>query len=558
MWLAIPGVAFLAVFFLLPVGNLLLLSLQGSAYTRLIQQAVYLRVLGNSFMLGLQVSGLCLLLGYPVAYWLAAMPAPRRDRLLVLVLLPFWTSALIKTFAWIVLLSRTGVVAQMLLSTGLARPPVELLYGRGAVVMAMVHALLPLAILTMLPVMTQIDRELERAAQTLGASRVQAFWHVFFQLSLPGAAAAGLLVFISAIGFFITPTLIGSPRDTTLAPLIIAQVESMLSWSFAAALAMVLVVSTLAVCIVYDLLFGLATVSGTGASTRERPRLRRLGRRLVTVLAACCETLAWLTRGRSLRWLLPTVCWSVLGFLTIPTLAIVPMGFTSGRFLRFPPPGYSLQWMQAYLGSPIWTGATLRSFAIAIVVGLLSSLIAGLAAYAVASRGSRWDRLIFGLFLAPMVIPSIVTALGLFYLLAKLSLVATDVGLAIGHTVLAMPLVFITLLALFRTYDWRLDQAAATLGADRLRTLWRVSLPLLKGGFAAAFLLAFIASFEELTVAIFVGGGLKTTLPKQLWDDMLQQVNPTAAAASVCVLAIVTLLFLLAQTLRRTSQGANS
>jgi putative spermidine/putrescine transport system permease protein len=255
-----------------------------------------------------------------------------------------------------------------------------------------------------------------------------------------------------------------------------------------------------------------------------------------------------------LRWVLPSVAWAILVFLSLPTLAIIPMAFTSGRFLRFPPPGYSLQWMQVYLTSPVWTAATLRSFAIALVVGVLASVIAGLAAYAVAIRGSRWGRLIFALFLAPMVIPSIVTALGLFYLLAGLSLVATDTGLIIGQTVLAMPLVFVTLLALFRNYDWRLDQAAATLGAGRVRALWFVTMPLLKGGLLAGFLLAFIASFEELTIAIFIGGGLVTTLPKQLWDDMLQQVNPTAAAASVAVLAIVSVVFFVAQSLRRTDQ----
>lgn len=564
-WLAAPGIAFLAVFFALPVANLLLLSLQDptshvpsiSAYARLVQQSVYLRVLGNSFMLGLQVSLCCLLVGYPVVYWLAAMPAKRRERLLIFVLLPFWTSALIKTFAWIVLLSRNGIVAQTLLATGLARPPIELLYGRGAVVMAMVHALLPLAVLTMLPVMTQIDRELEAAAQTMGASRVQTFWRVFFHLSLPGATAAGLLVFISAIGFFITPTLIGSPRDTTLAPLIIAQIETMMSWNFAAALAMVLVLSTLTMCAIYELIFGLATMSG-GATTRARGVMGRFGTRLLAAIANACDAVARAfsraNRGRSLGWLLPCVAWTVLVFLSLPTLAIIPMGFTSGRFLRFPPPGYSLQWMQAYLTAPVWIAATLRSFAIALVVGVLASVIAGLAAYAVAIRSSRWGRLIFALFLAPMVISSIVTALGLFYLLARLSLVATDTGLIIGHIVLAMPLVFVTLLALFRNYDWRLDQAAATLGAGRMRALWFVTVPLLKGGLLAGFLLAFIASFEELTIAIFIGGGLVTTLPKQLWDDMLQQVNPTAAAASVAVLTIVSVVFFVAQSLRRTDQ----
>ncbi|MEJ1978248.1 MAG: ABC transporter permease subunit [Acetobacteraceae bacterium] len=561
IWLAAPGLLFLAVFFLAPVVNLLFLSLQdpathglsASAYERLLAQSVYLRVLGNTFVLAFQVSLAAVLLGYPVAYWLAMMPQARRNRLLVFVLLPFWTSALIKTFAWIVLLARTGVVVGALRATGLISAPVELLYGRGAVVLGMTHALVPLAVLTMLPVMAQIDRHLQRAAQTLGASGIQTFWRVFFHMSLPGLAAAGLLVFVSALGFFITPSLIGSPRDTTLAPLIIAQIESMLTWNFAAALAMLLVLSTLAVCAVYNAVFGLSTVAG-GAAKPGRHSLGIIGVRCLGALANGCEGVAWaagrLTGNHSFRWLLPAIAWAVVAFLGLPTLAIVPMAFTSGRFLSFPPPGYSLHWMAAYLGSPVWMEATLRSFGLAFATGLLASALAGFAAYAVVSSRTRWSGLVFALFLAPMIVPSIVTALALFYLLGKLSLAGTDAGLLIGHTVLAMPLVFVTQLAIFRTYDWRLDQAAATLGANRARSLRRVTLPLIKGGLAASFLLAFIASFEELTVAIFVGGGLRTTLPKQLWDDMLQQVNPTAAAASVFVLAVVAVMFLAAQRLR--------
>jgi ABC-type spermidine/putrescine transport system permease subunit II len=207
--------------------------------------------------------------------------------------------------------------------------------------------------------------------------------------------------------------------------------------------------------------------------------------------------------------------------------------------------------MEVYFGSPVWMSATLRSFIVGLITATLATTIAGLAAYAVARGRTRFTGAIFALFLAPMVVPSIVTALGLFYLLAGLSLAGTNTGLAIGHTVLALPLVFVTQLTAFRQHDWTLDHAAATLGANRARMLWHVTVPLLKGSVAAAFLLAFIASFEELTVAIFVGGGLRTTLPKQLWDDMIQQVNPTAAAASVVVLSTATLVFLLAQHVRR-------
>jgi ABC-type spermidine/putrescine transport system permease subunit II len=240
-----------------------------------------------------------------------------------------------------------------------------------------------------------------------------------------------------------------------------------------------------------------------------------------------------------------------MAFMILPILVIFPMAFTSSAFLEFPPPGYGLHWMEAYFGSQVWVTATVRSFGVALATGALTTVIAGLAALGVARAGGRWGGAVFGLFLAPMIVPSIVSAVAMFYLFAGLGLVATDAGLVIGHTVTAIPVVFVAVLAVLKGYDWRLDQAAATLGASRAAVLRRVTLPVVKGGLIAAFLFAFIWSFEELTVAIFIGGGLKTTLPKAMWDDMLLQVNPTVAAVSVVVLGIVASLFGVAQRVRR-------
>ena len=191
-----------------------------------------------------------------------------------------------------------------------------------------------------------------------------------------------------------------------------------------------------------------------------------------------------------------------------------------------------------------------------IATGCVTLAIAALAAFAIARSNSRAAGAAFLLFMTPMIVPSIVIAVGLFYLFAQLSLVATDLGIVIGHTVTSIPIAFVILLATLKNYDWRLEQAAATLGANRWRTFDRVTIPLVKGGLAAAFIFAFLHSFEELTVAIFIGGGLKTTLPKQMWDDILLQVNPTLAAASVVVLVVVTSLFLVAEYLRPKTEFA--
>lgn len=565
LWLAVPGFVLLVVFFAFPVARLLVLSVQDAqtggfslaSFARITTTDVYIRVLGITFKIAGYTAIFSLLLGYPLAYWLARMPDAVRGRLLLFVMVPFWTSYLVKTFAFMLLLGRTGVINDLLLGTGIVSQPLPLINNEFGVMVGMVHAMVPLAVMTMLPVMTGIDRRLVQAAQTLGASPVHAFWLVYFKLSLPGVAAAGLLVFISSLGFFIVPAFLGGRRETMLAQLIIAQVQELLNWSFAGALAAMMLLAALVSCWVYDRVFGLSTVTGQGSDGKEASgRLRLAGLALLHGLASVCALIAMpvnrLFGPRAGRAMLPAVSWAVIAFLVAPTLIVIPIAFTSSQFLEFPPPGFSLRWFETYFSSPLWVQATVRSFLVAGATAAAATVIGGLAALALARDNSRWNGAIFAFFLAPMIVPRIVIAVGLFYLFAQIGLVATDLGLVIGHTVLAIPFTLVTIAAVLKSYDTRLDQAAATLGANRLRTLFLITVPLVKGGLIAAFLFAFITSFDELTIAIFVSGGVKTTLPKQMWDDMILQLNPTLAAVSVVVFAIVTVLLLVAERVRRS------
>jgi ABC-type spermidine/putrescine transport system permease subunit I len=567
LWLAAPGLAFLAVFFLFPVLRLLALSVQNPAsgalslatYARIIGTDVYLQVLGITFKIAGNTALFSVLLGYPLAYWLAGLREGLRERMVLLVMVPFWTSYLVKTFAWMVVLGRNGVINNLLTGSGLASHPLPLVYNEFGVMVGMVHAMVPLAVLTMMPIMIGIDRRLIQAAQALGAAPAQSFWLVYFKLSLPGVTAGGLLVFISSLGFFIVPALLGGRRETMLAQLIITQVQELLNWAFAGALAAMMLVAALVTVWLYDRLFGLSSLSGgeTSAQNEGTGRLRLLGLAILRVIAKGSAVLADIVRSvvgaRGAQLLLPIYCALALAFLVLPTLLVIPIGFTSSQFLEFPPPGYSMQWFETYFSSPVWLSATLRSFGVAAATAVCATFIGGLAALALARSNTRWGGAIFATFLAPLIVPRIIIAVGLFYLFAQIGLVATDLGLVIGHTVLALPFAFVTITAILKNYDWRLDQAAAVLGANQVKTLLLVTVPLVKGGLVAAFLFAFITSFDELTIAIFVSGGIKTTLPKQMWDDMILQLNPTLAAVSVVVFVIVTILLLLAERFRRTA-----
>jgi putative spermidine/putrescine transport system permease protein len=567
LWLALPGIVFLILFLIVPTAQILSLSLIDKVtgaltvapFIKIWNGGPYLAVLATTFSVAFWTTALCLVLGYPLAYWLCKKP-PRQQRIAALfVLLPFWTSALIKNFSWLVLLGRNGIVAKTMAWVGMTGGD-RLLFNRTTVIFAMTHTLLPLAVVTMLPVMNQIDRRLPMAASTLGANSAQAFWQVFCPLSMRGVAAAGLLILVASFGFFITPALVGGPRDTMIGQLIILQINELQNWQLGSALATILLVSVIATCIAYDRIFGLSSVSG-GSEGRARPdsHVRRAGlaaARFAGLLFGVVDDF-WNRNFRGLRGgaLLSVFSWTVIAALLVPIVAFVPMAFTASTFLSFPPQNFSVRWFEEFAASPLWLGAMFRSFGIGFATAAITVAIGALAALGVARTRSRLGGAAFLLFLAPMMIPSIVIAIALFYLFARMSLVATDLGIIIGHSVIAMPIVFVVLLATFKGHNWSLDAAASTLGAGRMQTYRLVTLPLVRNGLAVGFVTGFLQSFEELTIALFVGGGLKTTLPKQMWDGILLQVNPIIAAASVVVLLVVILMFAIIECMqeRRTA-----
>jgi putative spermidine/putrescine transport system permease protein len=569
LWLALPGLGFLAVFLILPTAQMLSVGFLDkstgaftvSAFLRIWNGGPYLTVMSTTFSVAIWTMMLCVGLGYPLAYWLSRKP-PRQQRIAALfVLLPFWTSALIKNFSWLVLLGRNGIVAKTMTAIGLKGGD-QLLFSRTTVVFAMVHTLLPLAVVTMLPVMNQIDRRLTMAASTLGAGSARAFWQVFFPLSMRGVAAAGLLVLVASLGFFITPALVGGARDTMIGQLIILQINELQNWQLGSALAAILLISTIAMCFAYDRIFGLSSVANGGErSTRQGSLVRRAGLAITTLAGSLCGLIEsiWRRQIRGLRGglLLSLYAWTIIAILLVPIIAFIPMAFTGSSFLSFPPPSLSTRWFERFAESPLWLGAMIRSFGIGFATAGITLLIAAMAALGVARTRSRLGGIAFLLCLSPMMVPSIVIAIALFYLFARISLVASNLGIIIGHTVIAMPVVFMVMLATFKGYDRRLDAAASTLGAGRLRTFWRITLPLVASGLAVGFVTGFLQSFEELTVALFVGGGVKTTLPKQMWDGILLQVSPTIAAASVVVLVVVIAMFAVIETVqeRRLASG---
>ncbi len=470
--------------------------------------------------------------------------------------MPFWTSYLVKTFAWMLILGRNGVVNSILTGTHVVGQPLSLINNEFGVMVGMVHAMVPLAVMTMLPVMAGIDRRLVQAAQTLGAAPARAFWLVYFKLSLPGVAAAGLLVFISSLGFFIVPAFLGGRQETMLAQLIITQVQELLNWPFAGALSAMMLAAALVSCVIYDRLFGLSSIAG-GSAQVSTGRVRDLGLAILSAVATSASAASALARAVLGKRICARVCCPhSAGSSSVSRAADAARHPDRLHLLAVPAIPAAGLWPE--LVRDLFQFSTLDPGDDQVLRGRIHDGGLRDSDRRFCGAGARQQPHALGrtdlrLLLAPMVVPRIVIAVGLFYLFARIGLIATDLGLVIGHTVLAIPFTLVTIAAVLKSYDQRLDQAAATLGANRFRTLTGVTIPLIKGGLVAAFLFAFITSFDELTIAIFVSGGIKTTLPKQMWDDMILQLNPTLAAVSVVVFVVVTSMLLLAERFRSST-----
>ncbi|AJC22266.1 ABC transporter permease subunit [Pandoraea pulmonicola] len=562
-WLpALPALLFLAVFFIVPVVEIL----QGGLYdgdgvlsvaqfARMTHSAVYVKVLASTFWIAFLTAALSVLLGYPVAYLLARLSARSRERWLLWIVLPFWTSYLVKTYAWMLLLSKTGLLTLVATHLGLLDGAGTLAPSLTGVLIGMVHAMLPLAVMTMLPIMRGINMQLVQAAQTLGADRATGFFTVFLPLSGPGAAAAGLLVFITSLGFFIVPALLGSPRESMVAQLVISSVLELFDLRFAGALSTVLLLCSIVVFFVYDRVVGLSSLAGEAPERRGGGQ----GGRLVPVLMTVGRLAGKLsfTRGGGGSahggFGLKAYTWVIVLALVLPIAFVVPLAFTKQSFVAFPPELFTMKWFVAFLESSVWQAALLRSLGVGFATAALALVLGFGASLALVRLPSRWRKPLFAVFIAPLIVPRIVVAVGLLYLFARWELAGTNAGLVIGHTVLAIPYVVVTLSASFKRFDWRLDDAAKMLGASAFTRVRTVLLPLLAASLGSAFLFAFIVSFDDLTIAIFVSGGINTTLPKQMWDDIQLAVTPTLAAVATSLVFLMAFVVWLSSIFKRKS-----
>jgi putative spermidine/putrescine transport system permease protein len=244
----------------------------------------------------------------------------------------------------------------------------------------------------------------------------------------------------------------------------------------------------------------------------------------------------------------------VLAYLIFPVFVVVPVSFSSAKYLQFPPPGLSLQWYEKYLGRSDWTGATVLSLQVGLATAALATVLGTAAALALV-RGRFWGRNAINSFLvSPLIIPSIIVAIGIYFFYARLQLIGSPAALVLAHTALAIPFVVVNVSATLYGFDERLEHAAMNLGANRWQTFTKVTLPLIRPGVFAGALFAFITSFDELIVALFISGTGAVTLPRKMWDGLRQEIDPTIAAVSSLQIGISVVVLVSAELLRQRAE----
>ncbi len=260
---------------------------------------------------------------------------------------------------------------------------------------------------------------------------------------------------------------------------------------------------------------------------------------------------------RILRPLIAAFVGLTLVYLILPTFVVVPLSFSAQEYLSFPPQGFSLKWYERLAANSLWVNSAINSLIIGVPTAFLSMILGTLGALAVVRGSFARASLVSAVMVAPMMLPHVILAIGLYPVMLELGLLRTHLAAIMGHTVVGMPLVFITVVASLRSYNGALELAAMTCGANLWQTFWKVTFPMIRPGVIVGGILAFASSFDELMLSLFLTGATTRTLPRLMWEQMADFLTPVIAAAASLVF-VFSLVLLGAVALLQKRQPAAS
>ncbi|MGH6760868.1 MAG: ABC transporter permease subunit [Phyllobacterium sp.] len=573
-WLLVPAAAFLAFIYVWPLIDLFRLSVGGPTWTthfeRVLSVPLYWESLVRTMQISFTVGMLCLFFGYPTALLIHRTRGWVQILVATAIILPYFIAILIRTYAWMVLLGKNGPLNKLAVWLGIFSEPAQLLFNRGSVLLSMTAVLLPLMVLSIYSSVSRIDQSLTRAALASGAGPIAVFWRVLLPLTLPGMGAGFLLVFVTALGFFITPTLLGGPGDQMFAMHITQQADFLTSEGFLQALAVVLLVITLIVVAAaghfmgFEFIWGggklaeAATPKGNKVSGTSHRSRRTAGMVLADVIGWPLLRLLGTLPASTGNWTVRMLGGFVILTLIVPIIVVIIISFSKSSFLTFPPPAFSLRWYVKFFSDSQWMAAFGSSFVIALISSCIAVVFGAAAAMGIVRSSIRGKTAIMLLLVSPIVVPPVVLGLSLYSLFFNLGLIGSMGGMAAAHAIGGIPIVVVIIAASLQGVDPKLEQAATIHGASPLTVFRTVTLPAIAPGLAAAAFFAFLHSFDELVLSLFLSSPQLKTLPLRLWADVNYQLNPVLAVVSTLEVLLVICGIILARPVLAGRKGARA
>jgi putative spermidine/putrescine transport system permease protein len=544
LFLLAPVFLLLLLAFAIPLLNIVPEAFGGDAARRFLQifgTSVYRTVVWTTVRISLEATAITLVVSFPLAWLLSRATGVKALLLGLLVLVPFLTNVLVRTFAWVAILGQHGLINATFLSLGLISEPLPLLFSEPAVVLALAQCSIPMMVFALVTVLRRIDGRILLAAHTLGANSLRAWIGNVVPLAISGIQSGVIIIFLFTMASFIAPAFLGNQRQQMLAQVIQSEIETGADWGLAAALGITLAVTATIIVVALTMMarfFSRWERRGRLPAPLEQQVLKvdkALLRQPVALPKSSLQFPAVWRIGTRLAE--PAYLCTISVFILLPLVVLIPVSFSSADVLIFPPPGYSMRWFEKVLGSPGWIAAALTSLRIGAATCVATLVLAILTVLGF-GRDSRFQDAAEAVVLSPMTVPAVVYALGAYLTFARIGLVDTESGIIIAHTVLIFPVVYLVASATYSSIDPWLSRAAASLGANPWRIFLTIIFPLLRPALAIGALLAMLLSFDESVASIFLSNLRVTTLPRKLWDGIRFDSSPEPAAVSVVLLGV--------------------
>lgn len=542
--LMLPYLLFMGVFFFVPVLYMFIISfytnIPGGTMEPAFTLENYLTVFTsdryvNTLYLTVRISVistfLALVISYPISYFIVFSKRWYSSALILLAVTPLLVGTVVRAFGWFALLDRSGLVTQVLTVFGV---DYTLLNTEAGLIIAIVSVLLPFAVLILLSNLYTLDPDLIQAGKSLGGSPIQTFFYVTLPLSMPGIIGATLIAFILTMGTFATAVFVGMPQVPMLAPFIYEAAAQQLNWPLGAALSFVLLFISLILIYLYS------TVMERGTADLTRPvdwffgDESQLGRETQFYLARYLGKIRLYRKIGPVRLhslLFAAVLVAAFVYLLIPVIFAILISFSQGLYI-FPPETPTLEWYESVATSSQWIRSFAISFQFSILATILALVFSFSAAYGLGRYEFRGKQAISSATFLPLIIPQVILGIALLIFLHFFGLVGSLTGLAIGLAVYVSPFCTQTLLITMNDFDRSYEEAALSLGADELRTFKRVTIPLLLPGLISASILAFILSFANLQIAVFLQGAGVIPVPVRIFASVQFGATPVIAAVA--------------------------